>query len=178
MMSWGGLWVTGRPNIFHLRCFEEVYMTKDRLLGIIALIVAALIAVLTMLTVDPTIRIQGDPGARIFPYGIALLLVLTGLRLVTRRGEGEWEVFLSRQQWGKLLELFAVMCGYVFLVWLLGFNIATFFLLFVVSSMFSRGQKVPLWHRLLYSLVMAAAIYVVFHFGLKVFLPTGIINLF
>ena len=120
-------------------------MTKDRILGIVSVAFSILLAALTYFTVDPKIRMAGDPGSQIFPYGTALILAF---------------------------------CGYVLLIWLLGFLLATMVMLFVVSTMFAKGKGIPTVQRVIYSVVMTVLIYVIFRYGLKVLLPSGKLNLF
>lgn len=152
-------------------------MSKDKILGMISIVVAALIAVMTALTVDPIIRIQGDPGARIFPYMSAVLFAVPGLVLLLRKQEGEERIHLKPEQWKRLFILFGVMCAYVVLIWLVGFILATAVMLFVVSSMFAVGKNISLVQRLLYSAATTVAVYVIFRYGLKIYLTKGLLDL-
>lgn len=153
-------------------------MTKDRILGIVSVAFSILLAALTYFTVDPKIRMAGDPGSQIFPYGTALIFALAGICLVARKPVDEERVFLTGAQWKRLFSLFLAFCGYVLLIWLLGFLLATMVMLFVVSTMFAKGKGIPTVQRVIYSVVMTVLIYVIFRYGLKVLLPSGKLNLF
>ena len=148
-------------------------MTKDRILGIISVSFACLLAALTYFTVDPRIRIAGDPGSQIFPYGAAILFALAGARLIMRRPAEEEKIFLTGMQWKRLFTLFLAFGGYVFLIWLAGFLIATMVMLLGISTMFAKGKDIPLMQRILYAIGMTVLIYVIFRYGLKVLLPSG-----
>lgn len=152
-------------------------MTKDRIMGLISMILAVLIVVGTVLTVDPSIRMEGDPGPRIFPYMTAAMFGLSGLILFLRQAKEPDKVYLTSEQWGRLFKLFAVLCGYIFLIWLIGFNLATAVLLFAVSTMFAKGQNVSVKQRIIYAVAMTVIIYVIFRYGLKISLPKGLLNL-
>ena len=152
-------------------------MTKDRIMGLISMGMGALIAVLNFLTVDPTIRMEGDPGPRIFPYMTAVMFGVAGLLLFLRKQKAEEKVYLTKEQWRRLFYLFSVLCGYILLIWVIGFSIATLILLFVVSTMFAKGQNVSVKQRIIYSIVMTIIIYMIFKYGLKISLPKGLLNL-
>lgn len=86
-------------------------MTRDRLLGIVSVLFAVLIAGLTFFTVDPKIRIAGDPGSQIFPYGAALIFALAGSRLIMRKAAKKDPIFLTAGQWKRLFILFFAFAG-------------------------------------------------------------------
>ena len=152
-------------------------MTKKRILGIIGVCLCVLIAVLNYLTVDATIRMKGDPGPRIFPYMTAIMFGVTGLILLFEKPEEQEKVFLKPDQWKRLFVLFFVLCIYIGVIWLIGFNLATMLMLFAVSTMFAKGQNVSLKQRAAYSILMTVIIFLVFRFGLKIYLPKGLLNL-
>ncbi len=152
-------------------------MTKDRILGMLSISVSILMISLNCLTVDPTIRMEGDPGPRIFPYMAAAMFGIAGLILAARKQQGPEKVYLRSEQWKRLFHLFVVLCGYIFLIWAIGFNLSTSILLFTVSSMFAKGQNVSAKQRSIYSVAMTVMIYIIFRYGLKISLPKGLLNL-
>ncbi len=152
-------------------------MTRDRLLGIVSVLFAVLIAGLTFFTVDPKIRIAGDPGSQIFPYGAALIFALAGSRLIMRKAAKKDPIFLTAGQWKRLFILFFAFAVYVFLIWLIGFLTATMIMLFGISTMFASKKGVPLTQRILYAVGMTLVAYGIFRYGLKVMLPSGIIGM-
>lgn len=152
-------------------------MTRDRILGVLSVIVSILMALLNFLTVDPTIRMEGDPGPRVFPYMAATMFGIAGLILIVRKQQEPEKIYLRSEQWKRLFHLFAVLCGYIFLIWVIGFNLSTTALLFVVSTMFAKGQNVSVKQKIIYSIATTIMIYIIFKYGLKISLPKGLLNL-
>jgi hypothetical protein len=150
-------------------------MNKNRLLGFICIIAGIIIILLTALTVDKRIRMAGDPGPTIFPYISAGIFIVSGLSLLVRKEDETDKVFLTRDQWGRLFLLFGVLCIYILIIYLAGFSVGTFCMMFVVSTMFAKGQGIAIWKRIVYALVMTLIIWAIFRYGLKVLLPSGII---
>lgn len=152
-------------------------MTKDRILGLLSIGMSVIIAIFNFLTVDPTIRMEGDPGPRIFPYMTAAMFGISGFILLIRKQKEPEKIYLNAEQWKRLFRLFAVLCVYIFLIWSIGFNLSTAVLLFTVSTMFAKGKNVPVWQRLVYSVAMTIIIFAIFRYGLRIALPKGLLNL-
>ncbi|MGH0053441.1 MAG: tripartite tricarboxylate transporter TctB family protein [Sphaerochaetaceae bacterium] len=147
-------------------------MTKDRVLAGISLCLGILMFVLTFFTVDPTIRIEGDPGPQFFPYVCASIFILFGIILAMRKSPEEIEKkpFLTKIQWIKLFSLLGVLGIYILLIAFAGFCIGTCILLFVVSSMFAYGKNVSIYKRGIYSILVTVVMYLLFRVALKVYL--------
>ena len=150
-------------------------MKRNRLLGVISTTLGILMVLLTAFTVDPKIRIAGDPGARMFPFMTGGLFIVTGLALLFRKDDTKDEVFLTPRQWFRLFRLFGVLILYVIIMYVAGFIAATFVLLLGVSLMFAWGQGTKPVEHLIFALVATAVIYFLFHNGLKIYLPKGMI---
>ena len=73
----------------------------------------------------------------------------------------------------RLLFILGVYLGYCLLLWAFGFLIATPILLFTLSTMFSVGKQIKWYWRVIYAIVLTAAIYAVFFSVLHMSLPTG-----
>ena len=150
-------------------------MTKNRTVGVISVFLGLTFGYLTRKIPDS--MMAGDPGSRLFPSIACVLFLICGVGLiVTRSKEGEDEVFLTPRQWGKLLAMFAVMAAYYALLDLVGFLPLSVALLYALSSMFSFGEKVAWWKRLLYSVLITAVLYLGFTKLLAVPLPMGFLK--
>lgn len=147
-------------------------MKKDKLLGLISIAFGILVLVLTLTTVDPRIRIENDPGPRMFPFIISAMFVVSGGVLFLRKDEKEGKAYMTGEEWKRLFKLFCVLGLYILMIYLMGFLFGTFVLLYVVSYMFSEGKKKKLGI-LLFAIITTLVIYVAFKMGLKVYLPTG-----
>ena len=111
-------------------------------------------------------------GPRIFPYITAGLLIVMGLWLFLQKSEKS-KPFLTKRAWMRLLFILGVYLGYCLLLWAFGFLIATPILLFTLSTMFSVGKQIKWYWRVIYAIVLTAAIYAVFFSVLHMSLPTG-----
>lgn len=150
-------------------------MKKDKILGLLSIGMAIVLLILTLFTVDSKIRIEGDPGPRMFPYIISGMFGLSGIVLLCRKDPGKDKVYLTREEWKRLLILFGVLCAYILVIYLLGFVIATCALLYVVSRMFAEGKNVKKLSCIIFAVATTAIIYFAFRYGLKVYLPNGLI---
>ena len=150
-------------------------MSKDRIIGLVSLVLGALTLVGTFyIKVAKMAVSMGDPGPRVFPAVAGGLLVLCGLGLLLKKDEPQ-ELFMTKQQWMRVLRLFLAFVGYVLLLYLFGFVVATPVLLFVMMTMFSGENPVSIPVRVIYAVAVTAVIYVLFVVMLKTNVPKGIL---
>ena len=150
-------------------------MSKNKVIGLVSLVLGliTLIGAANIKVVQMAIS-MGDPGPKVFPFIAGGLLVICGVGLFFNKQE-EQETFMTREQWIRVLVLFAVFAGYVLLLYLVGFIIATPLLLFAMITMFAGEAKVSLIVRILYAIGATAVIYVLFVVCLKTNVPIGIV---
>ena len=140
-------------------------LKKDRLLGIIVLVIAAFFAYFTG-KLGAT-NFEGDPGPKMFPYMGSIIMALCGIMLLVKPEKKEKGKFLSRDV------LFVVMMKY------LGFVITAPIVLFIVSFLFSKisdpdaATKKRIIRSLIYSAAVTAALYLVYVVALDAKLPSG-----
>lgn len=145
-------------------------MTKDRGTGLIALVLGAIIAVMTSQL--PPSTIQGDIGPAVFPYFSAGLLMFCGAGLLITGNQKEASIF-DKRALKRLALIFGVVLLYCIVMSYIGFLVPTVVIFFVLTTMFAEDANVVWWKRLLYSVVLTLVIYLLFHNVLNLKLPTN-----
>ena len=145
-------------------------MTKDRGTGLIALVLGAIIAVMTSQL--PPSTIQGDIGPAVFPYFSAGLLMFCGAGLLITGNQKEASIF-DKRALKRLALIFGVVLLYCIVMSYIGFLVPTVVIFFVLTTMFAEDADVAWWKRLLYSVVLTLVIYLLFHNVLNLKLPTN-----
>ncbi|PNV63680.1 hypothetical protein C0033_03260 [Clostridium sp. chh4-2] len=145
-------------------------MTKDRVTGLIALVLGC--AVAAAAAVLPPSTMAGDIGPKAFPYISAGILILCGGGLFITGGKKS-PVYYTKEQLGRLAMIFGVVLCYVIVMHYLGYRIATVAALYILCTMFSRGKDIHLWKRLAFSIILTAVLYFVFTKMFAIPLPGG-----
>ena len=150
-------------------------MGKDKVIGLVSFVlgIAALIGTY-FIKVSKMAVSMGDPGPKVFPYVAGVLLVICGLGLFFKKST-DAKVFMTKQQWLRVLALFLAFAGYILLLYLAGFVIATPVLLFVMMTMFAGEKKPSILVRILYAMISTGVIYLLFVVLLKTNVPMGIL---
>lgn len=150
-------------------------MKKDRLIGLISLVLGIVALICTMMIPAPlNAASAAEPGPRLFPMIASVLLIICGLGLIFQK-QKDYEPFLTKEQRMRLGALLAVFILYCVGLHFLGFLIATPIMLFVTMTMFLSGQKLSSVTRVIYSVGVTAVIYVVFVIVLKTNIPLGLL---
>lgn len=153
-------------------------LKKDQVLGIIGLVIAVLVA--WQSTMLQTIRYEGDPGPKMFPFMASGLIAVCSIVVIVRPSKNP-RVLLTAAQWLEAAKLFCVYLASLALFWLFGFNVAVPITLFIITMMFSKvsNANASLKKRLIISIVYAVAgfgiLYLMYVVALDASLPKGII---
>lgn len=145
-------------------------MTKDRVTGLIAVLLGCAVAAAT--SVLPQSSMVGDIGPRAFPYISAGILIMCGTGLCIT-GRKQPQVYYTKEQVGRLVLIFGVVLCYVAVMYYLGYMIATVAGLYALCTLFSKGKDIRLWKRLVFSVVLTGVLYVVFTSVFAIPLPAG-----
>lgn len=141
---------------------------NDRVLGIAALIFAALI---TAFGYDLEPPFSYEPvGPKAFPLLLALIIALCGLRLIIKGG-GEVEANPEGAN-TRIAAMAAYLAGYAFLFQWIGFVAATTLMVALVGRLFHASWL----QAFLGGIVMSIALFYLFDKGLDVVLPTGVLG--
>jgi len=141
---------------------------NDRVLGIAALIFAALI---TAFGYDLEPPFSYEPvGPKAFPLLLALIIALCGLRLVIKGG-GEVEANPEGANM-RILAMAGYLAGYAFLFQWIGFVAATTLMVALVGRLFQAT-----WVQAFAGgVIMSIGLFYLFDKGLDVVLPMGILG--
>lgn len=146
---------------------------KDRLIGLLLTVFG-----ITALILSMQIRVKGnstDPGSRLFPVMASILLIVCGVGVLLSAGKSKDKVFLLPQGWKKLGAAFGLMIGYTLALKYLGFVISTPVFLYFVVTMLAGEEKVVVWKKILYSVVVTGLTWYIFQKILSMNLPSGIL---
>ena len=113
-------------------------------------------------------------GPNFFPQVLSLMLFLSSVALIIQALRGKALKTLEEVNKSGLIRAavtLMIAIGYVLLMKVLGFYLSTVLFLFVVMTYL--GQK-RLWIRILVTILVASAVYGLFHYFLKIPLPEGI----
>ena len=149
-------------------------ISRDQVLGIIVLAIAAFFGYQT--TLMPKSTLQGDPGPKVFPAFACIVLGICAIILIIkpdRKQDGKR--FLSNEEWKRLLMLYGLYILYWALLWLVGYKIAVPVTLFLISFLFSRTVKISWVKIIVYTVCVSAAMYVLYVIIMQTRLPEGIL---
>jgi hypothetical protein len=113
------------------------------------------------------------PQSGYFPFYLAVLLAgasLYGFATVLIAPAAEREPFVTRDQFRRVLQVFAPTLLFVILTQYLGLYVASFLL--VAAFMWLIG-RIALWKSLLTSFVFSLAMFLTFEVGFDVIMPKG-----
>ena len=154
-------------------------LKRDRSVGIVCIVLAALIAYGTTDIKAPLNA--GDPGPKLFPLiGCAILIICGIAMLLGKKRTKPVRTFLTKQQWKRAGLLFALYILDILLMWIVGFTVSNVVMLFVLCLLFSAGNKKTsrLWaigRALLYTAILSALLYLAYVVGLDLQLPEGLL---
>ena len=144
-------------------------MTKNRITSLVAIIFGISIGIATF-QLDTSI-VRNDIGPKVFPCISSALLVLCGIGLFFQKPKDE-PAFFTKAQFKRLCIIVLVLIAYCASMFCFGFLVPSAIFLFITSTMFSTN-KVSLWKRVLFSVVLTVSIYFLFTEVLVMKLPVG-----
>lgn len=147
-------------------------INKDRILGIIMLVFAGFFAFFT--SKIQTINIQGDPGAKLFPYMGCAVVAICALVLIFKKNKDTYKPYMTKEQWKRFWTVFGIYIINYICMYFGGYLLSVPVTLFLSCMLFSRGSGVPLWKKIVYPIVMTAAVFLVYVVILKSAMPYGI----
>lgn len=150
-------------------------INKDRILGIIMLVVSLVFAYYT--TGIKNTNIVGDPGPRVFPYIGCFMIGVFSLVLIVRKNPEEYKEYMTAEQWKRFWVLFGIyVINYLALHWL-GYKVAIPLTVALTCFLFSKGSGVATWKKIAYVILVAVGMYVIYVQFLGANLPAGKLKL-
>lgn len=148
------------------------FFNKDKVMAL-CLLIFAVWYLLTALTL-PASTLANDPGPAVFPAFGAVIVIICSILILLRKYDKKPEASYTKKQWGKVGIMLGMFVGYLILLAVLGFIIATPIALIVISYLFTdEGVKVAIWKRILFAVVVTGLIYLIFNQILNMLLPRG-----
>ena len=150
---------------------------RDQLTGVLLILTGIFFAVLISQFKTPFTA--SYPGPALLPgIGVFGLIVCgAGIFVNGCRQKDADAVFLSKAGWLRVLITFVILCVYVLAMKYLGYLIVTPFLLYGLTTYFAKasGMNTRLWVRIVFSIVVAVAIWAMYVplFGMT--LPEGLL---
>lgn len=155
-------------------------LNKDRVLGIILLLVSAFFAFNT--TKLKATNYVGDPGPKMFPFlGVAVCVICAVLLIIKPEKSADGKVYLTKAQFKSAAKLLVVYALIFLLMWLLGYTITVPVILTILCFMFSKvtDENIPfvknLIRSIIYAVLISLGLYLLYVVALKTQLPKGLI---
>lgn len=158
---------------------DKKFWCKDRKLSVILLVIAAFFAWQANNTVIR--QSAGDPGPKLFPWIGCGILVLCAILLFIKPGPDGKKMNLNKEEKKRLI----IMLGLYLLIVVGGILIGITYILpialFIISFLFSKSSRPDMSTKkriittLIYTVLLSAAIYLIYVVVLDVALKPGIL---
>lgn len=146
-------------------------MTKDRVTGLIALVIGCLVAAMTLRLPETTMA--GDVGPKVFPFISAGILIFCGAGLLITGKKKEEKPFYTKEQLVRLALIFGVVLVYCILIHFIGYLISTLMGSFAISMMFGRKAGIAWWKCLIFAVILTLVLNYSFVNLFSIQLPKG-----
>ena len=158
-----------------MNLFKFLFKNRDRRASVIVFIFAIVWLIMARdIKAIFTYAGNRDPGSRLFPYAIGILLIITSIgKFFTNNQEDEENFFEDYKGWLKLLAVFALLSVYVYFYKILGFMVSTFIAGVFCVLLLKEDRKVKWYSPILFSGILTVSMYLLFGKLLNVVLPTG-----
>ena len=158
-----------------MNLLKTMFKNRDRRVSVLVFIFAIVWLVMAK-DIKGIFGLDGsaDPGPRLFPYIIGILLVVTSIgKFITCNQEDESGFYENNKGRLKAGAVFVLLFAYCWLFPILGFALTTF-AGGVLSVLLLKGSKKVSWYGpLLFSGILTGTMYVLFVRVLNVMMPTG-----
>jgi dolichyl-phosphate-mannose--protein O-mannosyl transferase len=101
-------------------------------------------------------------------------MIIFGVCIFFQRSVDERPRF-SKEGWIKVIISFGIFSLYVLMLKYIGYVISTLIILFIITTMFSKGKNVSITKRVIFSVIITFSIYLLFVKVLHVMLPAGVL---
>ena len=170
--------VANATILFRRRMMKKKFvMNRDRIFSMGMALVSILIMVLTV-QIKPTFgSISGsDPGSKAFPFGIAILLLLSSIgKFITCSKPDEKPFVEGKEGWFKILSVLILLLLYTVLMKYIGFIICSFLGTALLLWIMRGQRKISIVTYIVYPAVLTAVLYILFNNILQVIMPIGLL---
>jgi len=117
---------------------------------------------------------SSDPGPRLFPYLIGILLIITSIgKFVTCNQEDTTKFYETNRGWLRVFAVLALLSGYVLLFPILGYLLTTFLAGVLSVLLLKEDRKIFWFSPILFSGLLTGSMYLLFGKVLSIVLPVG-----
>lgn len=148
-------------------------LKKDQAVGILMVILGIAIAVMTSQMKLSAMAVDSVAGPKLFPYIASVIIGLCGIGIFFSKSEQSDKAFLVEGGWKKVFIFFGLLILYTLGLKYLGFIISTLIILYCVLRLLANGKKLGLVPSIAFTIIVTAAVYVLFVRILGIMLPTG-----
>ena len=158
------------PKYWHHPNVRSICVNKNKICGIF-LVISGMAA--WVMTLGFNVKLmEGDPGPKLFPMIGIGGMILFGVLIFFQRSDNEKSRF-SKDEWKRIFTLFGLFILYVLMLKYIGYLISTLIILYIITTIFSKGQNVNMVKRVIFTLTITLSVYVLFVKVLHVMLPGG-----
>lgn len=150
-------------------------LKRDQLTGAVLIILGI---VVFLMTTTFSIPITASyPGPRMLPSIAAFGFVVCGLGILVEAtmSKKEEKAFLTKEGWIRVLLTLVMIAVYIAGMTVAGYLITTPIILYVLTTMFAKGSKTTVKGRVIFSVLVAVTIYVIYVFAFGLTLPGGML---
>lgn len=154
------------------KLWRENVLNKNKICGLFLVAIGFFAGVMTL---GFNVKLmEGDPGPKLFPMiGIGGMIIF-GICIFFQQSTTEKPHF-SREAWIKVITVFGLFALYVLMLKYIGYIISTLIILFIITTMFSKGKNVSVIKRAIFTVIITLSVYILFVKILHVMLPTGLL---
>lgn len=157
-----------------MNLLKSLFKNRDRRVSVIVCIFAVVWLVLAKDIKAVFSYSTTDPGSRLFPYLIGILLVVTSVgKFITCNQEDNSKFYETNKGWLKVLAVFVLLAAYVWLFKILGYLLSTFLAGILCVLLLKEDRKVKWYSPILFSAILTGSMYLLFGKVLSIVLPVG-----
>ncbi|WP_124065571.1 tripartite tricarboxylate transporter TctB family protein [Clostridium sp. E02] len=148
---------------------------RDQITGAVLVILGIVVFLMTTTFSIPIT--SSYPGPRMLPDIAAFGFVVCGLGIfiesvVSKREE---TCYLKKEGWLKVGLVFLMIAGYIAGMMVAGYLITTPVILYILTTVFAKGSSSTIKGRIVFSLLTAVIIYLIYVLAFGLTLPSGLL---
>lgn len=150
-------------------------LNKNVVFSLALIVFAGVVIVLSIQLQSLFLSQSGDIGPKAFPIGAAVALILCAIGKMLTEGRHEAKPLFDREGWKRVGIMFAIMIGYLAVMWYVGYLISTLIFTPMLVAAMREDCKLRPVTLAIFSVVTTAVLYFVFQNIIMVTLPTGVL---
>lgn len=158
---------------------DKKFFCKDRKLGLAIILIGAFF-IWRSLLLQPS-KLDGDPGPSVYPLIGCFTLIVCGLVLLIKPGPDGKRMNMNKEEKKRFWTILGLYFWTVLGTWALGLMYTLPITLYIISYLFSKSsrpdmpKKKRLLTTLIYTVILMAAIYLIYVVLLDVSIKNGVL---